>query len=375
MRKHDLLRCHVRPLFVSADSIAVRDTAISPSASIIVTLRMPNEYENPSHFVRIEAAALLRLADRLEDEMRPVVEQAVSLLAAATGSGHRIAVTGIGKSGIIARKIAATLNSTGSPALFLHAAEAIHGDLGMVMPGDVVLALSYSGETEEVLRLLPAFSRLGVAVIALTGCLSSSLAIAATVTLDVGVSEEACSLNLAPTASTTVMLALGDALALDLSRRSGFAPHDFADLHPGGPLGRRLARVRDLMHAGEALPQVSPTTALPQVIYEMSRKKLGMTTVLTPMARSGTKPGGMMLAGIISDGDLRRLLERVGPHAFDRTAGDIMNRSPQIISPNAFAAAALVQMEDKKITSLVVVHQGLVEGVVHLHDLWQQAPR
>jgi arabinose-5-phosphate isomerase len=210
-----------------------------------------------------------------------------------------------------------------------------------------------------------------VTLISFTGCPESTLAGNSAVSLDVSVSEEACNLNLAPTASTTVMLALGDALALELSRRSGFQPQNFADLHPGGRLGKRLARVRDLMHTGEALPQVSETAPMSQVIHEMSSKKLGMTTVLAPTG----VPGNSTLAGIISDGDLRRLLERVGPHALERTAGDIMNRTPHIIAPSAFASDALVQMEALKITSLVVVEQDLVLGVVHLHDLWQLAPR
>jgi arabinose-5-phosphate isomerase len=293
------------------------------------------------------------------------------LLSARAKTGQRIAVTGLGKSGLIARKIAATLNSTGTRAIFLHPVEALHGDLGALAPGDIVLALSYSGETEELLRLLPAFGRLGTTLISFTGCLTSSLAIGSAVALDVSVTEEACGMNLAPTASTTVMLALGDALALELSRRSGFQPHQFADLHPGGRLGRRLARVRDLMHMGEELPWVSPSTPMSQVIHEMSHKKLGMTTVLTPAG----KKGKFKLAGIVSDGDLRRLLDRVGPHALERTAGDIMNRTPQIIGPNEFASDALVQMEARKITSLVVVEHDLVLGVVHLHDLWQMAPR
>ncbi len=325
---------------------------------------------NPSHFVRIEAQALTRLADRLDHEMRPALDYALAILAARTHAGSRIAVTGIGKSGIIARKIAATLNSTGSPAYFLHPAEALHGDLGMLTPADPILVLSYSGETEEIVRLLPAFARLGLTIVALTGCLTSSLATAAAVTLDVSVTTEACALNLAPTASTTVMLALGDALAIELSRRANFQPHNFADLHPGGLLGQRLARVRDIMHSGDALPQVAPSALLPQVIYEMSRKKLGITTVLAPQPNST----GLTLAGVISDGDLRRLLERVGPLAFQRTAADIMNRTPQSIAPNAFAADALAQMETRRITSLVVVENGLVQGVVHLHDLWQPTP-
>lgn len=327
---------------------------------------MGMQANNPAGFVRVEAAALERLAERLEGDLRPAVDHALAMIASRSGEGRRVAVTGVGKSGIIARKIAATLSSTGTAAYFLHPMDALHGDLGMLALGDLVLALSYSGETEELLKLLPAFSRLGLPIIAMTGCASSTLACVAAVTLDVSVSEEACSLNLAPTASTTVMLALGDALALELSRRSGFRPHDFADLHPGGRLGRRLAKVRDLMHAGEALPQVSPGTPMPQVIYEMSRKKLGMTTVVAPGGR---------LAGIVSDGDLRRLLERVGPQALERSAGDVMNRQPQTVGPAALASEALAQMEERKITSLVVVQAGVVEGVVHLHDLWQLAPR
>ena len=331
---------------------------------------MPPPPSNPSQFVRIEAAALSALADRLEGDLRPALEHALGMLSSRTAAGHRIAVTGLGKSGLIARKIAATLSSTGTAAYFLHPVEALHGDLGMLTQGDLVLVLSYSGETEELLRLLPALSRMGLPIISMTGCVSSTLASVSAVTLDVSVSEEACSLNLAPTASTTVMLALGDAIAIELMRRTGFKPHDFADLHPGGRLGRRLARVRDVMHAGDALPRVGPATPMSEVIYEMSRKKLGMTTVLTS---AGT--AGMHLAGIISDGDLRRLLERVGPQGLERTAGDMMNREPQTIAPGSFASEALALMEQRKITSLVVVEHGLVEGVVHLHDLWQQSPR
>ena len=331
---------------------------------------MSTQPANPSQFVRVEAAALTRLAERMEGDLRPAVDHALAMMASRSAEGRRIAVTGVGKSGIIAHKIAATLSSTGTPAYSLHPTDALHGDLGVLALGDLVLALSYSGETEELLRLLPAFARLGLPIIALTGCPSSTLASVAAVTLDVSVSEEACSLNLAPTASTTVMLALGDALALELSRRAGFKPVNFADLHPGGRLGRRLARVSELMHAGDALPRVSPGTPMAQVIHEMSRKKLGMTTVLNP-----GKPGSQTLAGIIADGDLRRLLERVGPHAIERTAGDIMNRTPQTVAPTALASEALAQMEERKITSLVVVQGGVVEGVVHLHDLWQLAPR
>jgi arabinose-5-phosphate isomerase len=315
----------------------------------------------PSEFVRIEAAALNELAVRLDTSMLAPFTQATDHLLRAATAQNRIIITGIGKSGIIARKIAATLRSTGTPAHFLHAAEAIHGDLGMLAPKGIVIALSYSGETEELLRLIPTLKRLEATLIAVSGCSTSTLAQSSDIFLDASVSAEACTLNLAPTASTTVMLALGDALALEVSRLRGWKAEDFADLHPGGRIGRRLARVRELMHTGEALPQVAPITPMPQVIYEMSRKKLGMTTVL--------KDGH--LAGMISDGDLRRLLERDGSHALEHTAAEIMNSHPQTIEGSALASSALALMEDKKITSLIVVAPGgHVEGVVHLHDLW-----
>jgi arabinose-5-phosphate isomerase len=321
----------------------------------------PSSSPSPSEFVRIEAAALTQLAVRLDGAMLAPFTQAIDLLLHSVASQHRIIVTGIGKSGIIARKLAATLRSTGSPAHFLHAAEAIHGDLGMLTPGDIVVALSYSGETEELLRLLPTLKRLEAKLVTICGCSTSTLAQASEIFLDASVSAEACGLNLAPTASTTVMLALGDALALELSRRRGWRTEDFADLHPGGRIGKRLARVRELMHTGEALPQVATSTPMPQVIYEMSRKKLGMTTVLTDGH----------LAGMISDGDLRRLLERDGPLALEHTASDIMNKQPLTIDGSALASSALAIMEEKKITSLIVTTaNGHVEGVVHLHDLW-----
>jgi len=327
---------------------------------------MPQTPACPSDFIRIEADALRRLADRLDVESASRVEEALAMMAGRAGAGNRIAVTGVGKSGLIARKIASTLASTGTPSWFLHPVDALHGDLGMVTAGDVVLALSYSGETEELLRLLPALARIGVPVIAFTGCMQSTLGKAAALTLDVSVDAEACSLNLAPTASTTVMLALGDALALELARRSGFAPQHFADLHPGGRLGRRLVRVRDLMHSGENLPRVAPETPMTQVIHEMSHKQLGMTSVLVPAGG-----GGESLAGIISDGDLRRLLESSGAHALERTAGEIMNCTPRTIAPSAFASEALEEMEARKITSLVVIDHDLVVGVIHMHDLFR----
>ncbi len=347
--------------------------------------------------VRIEAEALRALADRIGGPMAAAFQRAVDLMFSCAG---RVVVTGMGKSGLIARKIAATLSSTGTPALYLHPVEALHGDLGMVVRGDVVLALSASGETEEILALLATIKRLRVPLIAMTGdeiCENphfsrkgrarngapeqkskaadksahstqtnstrgwSTLAAAADVTLDCSIAQEACSLGLAPTASTTTMLALGDALAVTLSEKRGFKEEDFANLHPGGKLGKRLARVESLMHSGDALPRVTPQTRMPDVIYEMSRKKLGVTAVVEKEK----------LVGIISDGDLRRLLEKRGKDVLDLTAGDAMTRDPKTIGAEEFAATALALMEEKKITSLMVVDGARkLKGIVHLHDLW-----
>jgi arabinose-5-phosphate isomerase len=316
----------------------------------------------PAQLVRIEAAALQELAARLEGPMAADFERAVDLIVQCGQARGRIVVTGMGKSGIIAQKIAATLSSTGSPALFLHPAEAVHGDLGMVARGDVVIALSASGETEEILRLLATIKRIDDALISFCCNLKSTLALASDVALDCSVSQEACGMGLAPTASTTAMLALGDALAIAVSLRKGFRAEDFADLHPGGKLGKKLSRVHHLMHSGDAIPRVSLDTPMIEVIYEMSRKGLGMTTV---------EDTGK-LAGIISDGDLRRLLERDGSHVLEKTAGEAMNRSPKTISADELAVRALNIMEEKKITSLVVVDSALqIQGVVHLHDLWE----
>ena len=316
----------------------------------------------PSELVRIEARALLALAGRLEGTMSAAFDRAVDAIFQCGQSRGRVVVTGMGKSGIIAQKIAATLSSTGSPALFLHPAEAVHGDLGMLARGDVVIALSASGETEEILRLLATIKRIGDALISFCCNPQSTLAQASDICLDVSVPEEACGMNLAPTASTTAMLALGDALAIAVSLKKGFRVEDFADLHPGGKLGKRLSRVRDLMHAGDSIPRVSPSTPMTDVIYEMSRKKLGMTTV---------SDHGRLI-GIISDGDLRRLLERDGPEVLRKTAGEAMNPHPRTIAAGELAVRALSMMEEKKITSLVVVDaDGAIEGVVHLHDLWE----
>jgi arabinose-5-phosphate isomerase len=314
--------------------------------------------------VRIEAEALRALADRLAGPMSANFDRALDLMFDCPG---RVVVTGMGKSGLIARKIAATLSSTGSPALYLHPVEALHGDLGMIVRGDVVLALSASGETEEILQLMATIKRLQVPLIAMTcdgGASSTShstLASSADVALDCSISKEACSLGLAPTASTTTMLALGDALAVALSEKRGFKEEDFANLHPGGKLGKRLARVGSLMHSGDAIPRVTAQTKMPDVIYEMSRKKLGMTTVVE----------GDRLLGVISDGDLRRLLQQRGKDTLDLTAQDCMTRTPKTIGAQEFATAALARMEEMKITSLVVVGDNqLLLGIVHLHDLW-----
>jgi arabinose-5-phosphate isomerase len=315
----------------------------------------------PAELVRTEAAALEALAKRLDGPMLADFERAVELVFRCGESNGRVVVTGMGKSGVIAQKIAATLSSTGSPALFLHPAEAVHGDLGVLMPGDVVVALSASGETEEILRLLATLKRKGDALVSFCCNLQSTLAQASDVTMDCSVEREACGLNLAPTASTTSMLALGDALAVAVSLRKGFKAEDFAELHPGGKLGKQLAKVRDLMHAGEDVPAVAPETRMSDVIFQMSSKKLGMTTV---------QEDGK-LRGVISDGDLRRLLEREGGAALSKTAGEAMNANPRTIAAGELAARALAILEERKITSLVVTDgTGRVEGVVHLHDLW-----
>jgi arabinose-5-phosphate isomerase len=354
------------------DGAFVRATILFPDIH-----SMKNIGEN---VVRIEAEALLALAARIGGPMAAAFQRAVDLMFSCAG---RVVVTGMGKSGLIARKIAATLSSTGTPALYLHPVEALHGDLGMVVRGDVVLALSASGETEEILALLATLKRLQVPLIAMTGdevfkksagegpfdsrsgqvraTQASTLAAAADVALDCSIAQEACSLGLAPTASTTTMLALGDALAVTLSEKRGFKEEDFANLHPGGKLGKRLARVESLMHSGEALPRVDPQAKMPDVIYEMSRKKLGVTAVVE----------GERLVGIISDGDLRRLLEKRGKDVLDLTAGECMTKNPRTIAAGEFAATALALMEEKKITSLMVVGgDQRLEGIVHLHDLW-----
>ena len=305
--------------------------------------------------LKIEAQAIQDVLVRLD----ATFEKAVDLLFACKG---RVVLTGMGKSGLVARKISATFSSTGTPSFFLHPAEALHGDLGMLARGDTLIAVSYGGETEEIIHLLEALKRLEIPLITLTGNLKSTLAESSDIALDVSVKEEACTLNLAPTASTTVAMAVGDALAVSLLERRDFRHDDFAALHPAGRLGKKLLRVEHLMHDADALPRVSLETKMPDVFHEMSAKKLGMTTVLNTDGK---------LAGIITDGDLRRLMEKQGGATLSLTAGEAMTRNPQTIGPHVLASEALNAMEKKKITSIVVVDESAkVVGVVHLHDLW-----
>jgi arabinose-5-phosphate isomerase len=302
-----------------------------------------------------EANAILGLIDRIDANF----EKAVELLAACKG---RVVLTGMGKSGIICRKIAATFSSTGQPALFLHPAEAIHGDLGMVVPGDVVMSISNSGETAELLRLLEMLKRLGIPLIALTGRSQSTLARYSDVVLDVSVTQEACPLNLVPTASTTAALAMGDALAMCLMVQRGFKEEDFARLHPGGKLGMKLLKVSELMRTGEALPVVGIKTPMKDVIYEMSRKGIGVTSVVDEAGR---------VVGIISDGDLRRHLER-DDQLLKLNAEDVMTRNPITIDGDDLATKALNIMEQKRITSLMILDKDhKIQGIIHLHDLWR----
>ncbi len=312
-------------------------------------------YRIAREVLQSEANAILGLIERIDSNF----EKAVELLSACKG---RVVLTGMGKSGIICRKIAATFSSTGQPALFLHPAEAIHGDLGMVVPGDVVISISNSGETSELLRLMEMLKRLGIPLIALTGGSQSTLARYSDVILDVSVTQEACPLNLAPTASTTAALAMGDALAMCLMVQRGFKEEDFARLHPGGKIGKKLMKVSELMRTGGAVPVVRSKTTMKDVIYEMSRKGIGVTTVIDD---------GDRVVGIISDGDLRRHLER-DDQLLQRKAEDVMTRNPKTIEAEDLATEALNLMEEKKITSLLILDkERKIQGIIHLHDLWR----
>ncbi len=313
-------------------------------------------YDTARKVLEIEAAAILSLRDHLDAGF----DRAVEGLFACEG---RVVVTGMGKSGLIGRKLSATFASTGSPSYFLHPADAIHGDLGRIVKSDAVVALSKSGDTAEILALLPSLKRLGVFLVAMTAMPRSVLARSASVHLDVSIREEACPLGLTPTASTTAALAMGDALAMALLERRGFSVEDFARLHPGGGLGRQLLRVEDVMGSGDKTPRVGLETPMQDVLFEMTRKRLGMTTVQDASGR---------LLGVLSDGDLRRQMERHGHQFLDRRAAECMSAQPVTIGRRELATQALHVMESRKITSLVVVAEdSLVEGVVHLHDLWK----
>jgi arabinose-5-phosphate isomerase len=320
-----------------------------PSSSASLTPR-----ELAARVLRLEAEGIHALIPRLDDAF----DRAVALIGSCRG---RVIVCGMGKSGLVGRKIAATLASTGTPAYFLHPAEGVHGDLGMVAKGDVILAISNSGETDEMLAILPPLKRLGAPIVLLTGNLRSALARQCEVVLDVSVTEEACPMNLTPTTSTTAVLALGDALAMVLLDQRRLRPEDYAALHPRGTLGwRSLVRVRDLMHTGAAIPQVGEATALKDVITEMTAKRLGMTAVVDGEGR---------LAGIITDGDVRRMLLRDTP-LLDVRARDCMTRQPKCIDDRALAAKALETMESFAITSLMIVDADRRPlGVIHMHDV------
>jgi arabinose-5-phosphate isomerase len=317
--------------------------------------RLKMAIEGAKRVFTMEAEAIAGLIERLDWHF----EKAVDLIYRCKG---RVVVTGLGKSGLIGRKISATFSSMGTPSAFLHAADALHGDLGMLTAGDALVAISSSGETQELVDLIEPTKRLGIALIALTAKPNSPLGEAADVVLDISVKEEACTLNLAPTSSTAAALAMGDALAVVVAERRDFQEHDFAALHPGGRLGKKLRRIDSMMHTGEDIPRVLPTTKMPDVIYEMSRKGLGVTVV--------TKPDGRVM-GVITDGDLRRVMQRRKQNILDLAAIDCMTKKPVTLPRTELAASALRLMEEKKITSVIVVDNGgRLEGVVHIHDLW-----
>jgi arabinose-5-phosphate isomerase len=320
-----------------------------------MTTQVASDLDLAARVLRTEAAAILALVDRLDERF----ERAVQMLLDCRG---RVIVTGMGKSGIIGRKVAATLASTGTPAFFLHAAEAIHGDLGVIRGDDVVVALSHGGASDEMIGLVETVRRLGARIVAVTGSPASPLGQSADVVLDCRVDEEACPMNLAPTASTTAALALGDALAMVVLVHRGFREEDFANLHPGGRLGKRLMRVERVMHGGDQIPRVLATTRMRDVIYEISRKGLGMTAV---------EDGERRLIGIITDGDLRRHMARMDD-ILSHTAAEVMTTSPVTIRSSILAVEALRVLEDRKITSIIVTDERrVIQGVVHLHDLWR----
>lgn len=323
-----------------------------------MTMKPEGIVDVAKNVLKTEAEAVLSLIAKLNSNF----ERAVEIMYASKG---RIVVTGMGKSGLVGKKVAATLASTGTPAFFLHPAEAGHGDLGMVTSEDVLLAISNSGETDELLQLLPYLKRFNVNIISLTGNPSSTLSSAADVTLDVSVEQEACPLGIVPTASTAAAMAMGDALAMALLVRRGLKPEHFALFHPGGSLGKKLlVRVRDLMHSGDALPVIPPHTTMMRAVMEISTKRLGMTIV----AGADDK-----LLGVITDGDLRRGIGTWGKDFFDMRAEEVMTRKPKMIGQDELAAKALSIMESNSITSLVVPDEdGRVKGIIHIHDILKQ---
>lgn len=319
---------------------------------------MDNILDIAKRVLKIEAEAVSALTEKLNSDF----EKAVEIIFNSKG---RVVVTGMGKSGLVGKKIAATLASTGTPAFFLHPAEASHGDLGMVTSDDVVIAISNSGETEELINLIPFLKRFNVGLISLTGNPDSTLSRVADVTIDVSVKEEACPLGIVPTASTTATMAMGDALAVALLIKRGFKEEDFAFFHPGGSLGKKLfIKVMDLMHTGDALPLVYPDIPMTEAVMEISSKRLGVAIVVNNHKE---------ILGIITDGDLRRGIEKWGKAFFDMKAGEVMTRNPKTISEEELAVKALSVMEKHSITSLVVPDgEGRAKGIIHLHDILRQ---
>lgn len=318
-------------------------------------MKSDKSIQTAKRVLKIEAHAVSSLAARLDGNF----SKAIDLILNTSG---KVVITGMGKSGLICQKIAATFASTGTPAFFLHPAEGVHGDLGMLMKDDVVIAVSNSGETEEITRILPLLKRMGVRLIAMTGNKKSTLAKAGDVVLDIAVQQEACPLGLAPTASTTATLAMGDALAVALLEKKGFREKDFALLHPGGSLGRRLLKVGELMHTGGSIPIVDINASMKEVVLEITAKRLGITAVLDEQGR---------FAGAVTDGDLRRALEK-GDDILDKRVKDIMTKNPKKIEKGTWAESALKLMEDYSITALFVYEgrrEGKIVGVIHLHDL------
>lgn len=308
--------------------------------------------------LKIESEAVRELADRIDDNFIQVVETLLNCRG-------RVVVTGMGKSGLVGKKIAATLASTGTPAFFLHPAEASHGDLGMVTSRDIVIALSNSGETREILELIPFLKRYGLKLIALTGDPNSTLATSADINIDVSVKKEACAINMLPTASTTATMAMGDAIAVALLSKRGFKEQDFAFLHPGGTIGKKLfIKVKDLMHSGDDLPIVAPHSTMSQVVLEISTKRLGMAVVTDETWK---------ILGIVTDGDVRRGIGKFGKDFFDMDVEDVMTKNPKYIDEDDLAVKALNIMEQYSITTLLVPdNNGCIKGVIHLHDILKQ---